>query len=62
MDGHEVSFSNYLPDAWTSEVTLALILAIVGFSAVLVLDYVAAHKGQDEEKEIVQVEEVGSME
>jgi putative membrane protein len=57
VDGHEVSFTNILPEAWTIEVTLALILAIVGFSVVLVLDYVASHKGKDEEKEIVQAEE-----
>jgi putative membrane protein len=57
VDGHEVSFTNILPEAWTTEVTLALILAIVGFSVVLVLDYVASHKGKDEEKEIIQAEE-----
>lgn len=53
VDGHEVSFTNILPEAWTTEVTLALILAIVGFAVVLVLDYVASRKG-DEEEETIQ--------
>ena len=39
---------NVLPPAWTSEVTFALVLAIVGFVAVFVLDYVASRM---EEKE-----------
>jgi putative membrane protein len=38
---------NVLPSAWTSEVTLALVLAIVGFTVVLVLDYVASRKGEE---------------
>ena len=62
VDGIPVSFTNYLPNAWTTEVTLALILAIVGFSLVLALDYVAVHKDKTETKEIVQPEEAGRME
>jgi len=61
VDGHEVSFTNYLPDAWTTEVTLALILVIVGFSVVLALEYVASHKSEDVVQETVQAEEAGSM-
>jgi len=60
VDGHPVSFTNYLPDAWTTEVTLALILAIVGFSVVLALDYVASHKDKDTAEEAIQVAESGS--
>jgi putative membrane protein len=35
---------NVLPSAWTSEVTLALILAIVGFTVVFFIEYWASHR------------------
>ncbi len=35
---------NVLPSTWTSEVTFALILAIIGFAVVLVLDFWASRK------------------
>ncbi|MCB0163250.1 MAG: DUF368 domain-containing protein [Anaerolineae bacterium] len=33
---------NVLPSAWTSEVTLAIVLALIGFAIVFVLDYFAS--------------------
>jgi hypothetical protein len=49
-----------LPDAWTVEVTLALLLAIVGFVVVLGLDHVASRKGKGEQTESVQTKEAVS--
>jgi len=41
---------NVLPPGWSSEVALAIVLAIIGFGVVIVLDYVASRK-QDEPEE-----------
>ncbi len=65
IEGHAISFENYLPSAWTGEVTLALILAIAGFAMVFVIDYVASQKGMDEKEptpEPAPVEEVAGSE
>jgi putative membrane protein len=35
---------NVLPDAWTSDVTFAIILAIVGFATVFLIDYIGNRK------------------
>ncbi len=35
---------NVLPSAWSAEVTFALILALVGFSVVMIIDYVGSKK------------------
>jgi putative membrane protein len=39
---------NVLPPAWTSAVIFALVLALVGFTVVLILDYVASRMGGEE--------------
>ncbi|MCB0193290.1 MAG: DUF368 domain-containing protein [Anaerolineae bacterium] len=39
---------NVLPQAWTSEVTLALILAVIGFALVVALDYWASSQERKE--------------
>ncbi len=48
VDGHgqpvPLQLNNVLPEAWTSEVTLAVILALVGFALVFVIDFWASRK------------------
>lgn len=39
-----LKLNNVLPTAWTSEVTFALILALVGFALVFAIDYWASHQ------------------
>ena len=47
-----IQLANVLPDAWTSEVTYALLLAIVGFALVFAIDYWASRR----EKQSVIIE------
>jgi putative membrane protein len=40
---------NVLPAAWSTEVTLAIILAIVGIATVLILDYIGSRQERSEQ-------------
>jgi putative membrane protein len=51
-----IELNNVLPDVWTTEVTLALILALVGFSLVFAIDYWASRKEKVEIKAEAQAE------
>ena len=51
-----IQLNNVLPDAWTTDVTLALILAIVGFCVVFAIDYWASRKEKQEPQVEAQAE------